>query len=552
MQKRWVQIVIAIAVVVVIVVVCIPLFVNANMFRPEIEAQLSGALGRRVTLGHVSFSLFAGSLKAQNISVAEDPAYGSAPFLQAKELKIGVETGAFLLHRQIRVTKFVAEEPQIRLIQSQSGTWNFSTLGGASGKPSASSQSMMPGMTVGEFRIEGGRATVSSVPATSKPIVLSEVNLTVNGFSYEHPFPFRLTASVPGSGSVQVSGEAGPISQANAIGTPFHAQIRCRHLDPVAAGLVPANDGISMVDDGDATVASDGTTLTSSGKVTARHLQLVRAGSPVERPVDLDYAVSDHLQARTGELSQLSVHTGAVATNVTGSFRFTPAAVVLDLHLSAPNLPIDQVEQLLPAVGIKVPSGSSLKGGTLTANLRITGPATATDIQGPVQVDNTQLAAFNLGSKIEGLNPFGGGSGGGAGGTDIQTLRADVNSSPQMTQMTNIYASVPQIGTATGSGTVSPTGVLDFRMVAKLSSKSAVGSIANGAMSAISGLFNSDRRAAADTGIPLTITGTTTSPSIRANVNALMKQETGGLLGSSGKKQQQGAAGLLKGLFGKP
>ena len=34
-----------------------------------------------------------------------------------------------------------------------------------------------------------------------------------------------------------------------------------------------------------------------------------------------------------------------------------------------------QLEQLLPAVGINLPSGSKLKGGTLTANLVITGSA---------------------------------------------------------------------------------------------------------------------------------------------------------------------------------
>ncbi len=545
MHKRWVQVAVGLVVLVVLAVVCVPLFVNANTFRPEIEAQLSSALGRKVTLGHLSFSLFTGSLTADQISIADDPAYGSAPFLQAQELKIGVETGALLLHHQIRITKFVAEEPQIQLIQSQSGKWNFSTLGGSSGKPNASSQSMMPGMTVGMFEIEGGRATVSSVPATSKPVVLSEVNLTVNGFSYEHSFPFKLTASLPGPGSMQMSGDAGPISQTNAVGTPFHAQLQFKQLNPVAAGLVPANDGISMIADVSAKVASDGTNLTSSGKVTATHLQLVRAGSPVEQPVDVDYAVSDNLQSRTGQLSELSIHTGGVATSVTGTFQFTTAAVVLNMHLSAPHLPIDQVEQLLPAVGIKVPSGSSLKGGTLTANLAITGPATATDIQGPIQVDNTQLAAFNLGSKIQGLNPFGGTQ----GGTDIQTLRADVNSSPQMTQITNIYADVPQVGTATGGGTVSPTGVLDFKMVATLSSKSALGSIANTAMSALGGLLGNNSRSAASNGIPLTITGTTTDPSITANVGALVKQETGGLLGSG--KQQSSPAGLLKGLFGR-
>ena len=42
------------------------------------------------------------------------------------------------------------------------------------------------------------------------------------------------------------------------------------------------------------------------------------------------------------------------------------------------------------------------------------------------------------------------------GGTGIQTLRADVNSSPQSTQLNNIVANLPQIGTAAGNGADEP------------------------------------------------------------------------------------------------
>jgi AsmA protein len=138
---------------------------------------------------------------------------------------------------------------------------------------------------------------------------------------------------------------------------------------------------------------------------------------------------------------------------------------------------------------------------------------------------------FDLGSKIQGLNPFGGTG----GGTDIQKLAATVDSSPQNTKLTNIEANMPQIGTATGSGTVSPSGALDFNLVATLSSNNVVGAIANQAVNTavsqakgILGSFlhpNSKPAAAtsANRGIPLTITGTTTSPVIRANMKALFK-----------------------------
>ena len=112
-------------------------------------------------------------------------------------------------------------------------------------------------------------------------------------------------------------------------------------------------------------------------------------GSPTPNPVDISYTVNHNLDARTGQVNDLGIKTGGVVVHVTGTYSVTGPQTTLALHLSAPNLPINQVEALLPAAGVRLPSGSSLQGGTLTANLAITGPANAPTISGPVQVDNT-------------------------------------------------------------------------------------------------------------------------------------------------------------------
>ncbi len=70
----------------------VPFFVNADTFRPTIQADLSSALGRQVTLGHIGLSLITGSLVADDISIADDPKFSTSPFLEAKKLRIGVET----------------------------------------------------------------------------------------------------------------------------------------------------------------------------------------------------------------------------------------------------------------------------------------------------------------------------------------------------------------------------------------------------------------------------------------------------------------------------
>lgn len=541
--KRWVRYFAIAVAIIVIAVIIIPLFVNADTFRPEVESEISSALGRKVTLGHLSFSLLSGSVVADKVSIADDPAFSTAPFLEARSLRIGVSTGALLFDHQIQISRFVADSPQIHLIEAQNGNWNYASLG-RSGASSASQQGGAENVNVGELKITNGSVTVSSLPSTGKPFVYDNVNLTVRNLSYTTPMPFHLTGSLPGSGSLTLDGTAGPISRGNAMQTPLHASLVVEHFNPVAAGVVAPNQGISTVADISAQLTSDGKTASLNGKISASQLKLSANGSPAPHPVNVNFAVTDDLAAHEGRVSDIAIQTGNVAAHVTGTFRMPAQGIMLDLHLAAPGLPVDDLEELLPAVGVRLPSGSALHGGTLTANLAITGPAKAPQIAGPVEIDNTQLAGFSLGSKIEGLTSFG--KADNSGGTAIRTLKANVTQTPQSTQFSNIYGDVPSVGTATGSGTVSSAGALDFQLVAKLNSSAGVVGAADNAMKAMGGVVGNYLGNTASNGIPLTVTGTTSDPHIRANVGEILKRQTG----IAGKNKRTNAAGLVKGLLG--
>ncbi len=539
LQKRWVKITGAIVAVVVLVLILTPFFINADTFRPTAENDISSALGRRVTLGHLGLSLLSGSLTADNVAIADDPGFSSAPFFEAKSMHIGVSMPALLFSHELQVTNFTADSPQIHLISKPDGSWNYASLGRGTSPSSGSQQSSASGMNIGELKIKDGSVDVTSVPATGAPFVYKHVNLTVKDLSYTTPMPFDLTADLRAGGSVQSSGTAGPIGRPNAMNTPLRATLDVKHFDPVAAGVIPASQGISTIADLNAQVVSDGKTLSMTGKMQAAQLKLSAKGSPAPHPVDVDLTTNANIGARTGQISDLAVHTGAVAAHVTGTYQMTGQTVVLDLHLAAPGLPVDGVEQLLPAVGVTLPSGSSLHGGTLTANLVITGPASALRIAGPVEIDNTQLAGFNLASKIEGLSSPGSSNTG--NGTNIRLLRANVTKTPQSTDLSQIECDIPSLGTATGNGTVSAAGALNFQLVAKLSGASA------GMVNSVAGnLMNT----AAPSGIPVTVTGTTSNPSIHANVASMVKQEAGGLLGK-GTNTKSGVEGAVQGILHK-
>src|SRR5689334_15339318 len=138
-MKRTLKIVgIAVAILVVILVV-LPFLINVNSFRPQLEATASEALGRQVKVGNLSLSILSGSVTADNISIAEDPAFGNTPFVTAKSLKVGVEVWPLITSKQLHVTDITLEQPEITLLKTAAGKWNFSSLGGNATKASTPS-----------------------------------------------------------------------------------------------------------------------------------------------------------------------------------------------------------------------------------------------------------------------------------------------------------------------------------------------------------------------------------------------------------------------------
>ncbi len=547
MKKAWIRAVVAIVAVLILIAVAMPFVVNADSFRPSIERELSGTLGRKVTLGHLSFSVFTGDLVARNIVIADDPAFSNDPMLTAKSLSIGVELGKLIFHHSIAITRLTLDTPAIQLIRAADGKWNFSSLGeGATSSSSSTQAGSIPALTVDALKIEHGKATVSKLPQTQRPAVYQEIEAEVHDFSLAGAFPFKLSAELPGGGTFELNGEAGPLAQNDAARTPFKAALDVKGYDPVAAGTVDPASGISMQLGIQAQLASDGSTLSSTGKLSALHLHLAKGGVPAKDPVEITYAIASDMKAGTGQVKDIAVHTGSVAAHVTGSYATSGHATMLNLHLAAPNLPIDQLEELLPAVGVTLPSGSQLRGGALSADLAINGPVTAPVVAGPVEIDNTTLAGFDIGSKIQGMNPFGGSG----GGTSIQLLRADVNSTPAITQFSKIEAVLPQVGTATGSGSVSSAGALAFTMLAKFTATSGGGLLMSQGLAAATKFLNGQLGTKATNAIPLTIAGTAANPSIRVNLGQMLGGQGAGQSGSSASGSKKTAAGFLKGLFG--
>jgi AsmA protein len=530
--KRYVCIGAIALAAVVLILLLIPLFLNVNSFRPEVESQASDAFGRKVTLGNLSLSLLSGSVRADDVSIADDPAFSNSPFLTAKSLKIGVELIPLIFSRQLNATDVTIEKPQITLLQAANGRWNFSSIGSASAKKSGGKAT---NFSIAKLNVHEGTLSVGKADSAAKAAVYDDVNIAMTDFSFTSQFPFQLTAQLPGGGDVDISGKGGPINAEDASKTPVETAVKVKDMKLGALGVIDPASGIAGVVDFDGTLTSNGSQATAVGVMTGRQMKFARNGSPAPMTITVKHAVDYDLVNQTGTIKQGDIAIGNAQAHLTGTFQSQGETEVVNLKLNAPNMPVDEIQAALPAAGVVLPSGSKLKGGTLSADLAIAGALDKLVITGPVRLSNTQLANYDLGSKLGALSAFTG-KAVSSPNTSIQSASLDSRVAPEGMRANNINLDVPAIGVITGAGTVSPAGALAFKMVANLR-----GGIAGGLMK-VAGT------SAGQSGIPFAIEGTTSDPKFVPNIGGVALGLATGEINNLTKGQIPGSGSVAKGL----
>jgi AsmA protein len=469
MKMRWLRITgIAVAVLLVILL-ALPFLINVNSFRPKIESELTNVLGRPVTLGELSLSLLSGKVGVENVSIADDPAFSKSPFVTAKSLKVGVELMRLIFSKTLNVTGIVLDEPNITLLKAANGTWNFSTLGGPGAKKSAepAKEGTPKNLSIGKVEITNGKLAVGRANSAAKPQVYDGANVELTNLSYTSQFPFKLAADLPGGGTANVSGKAGPMNPQDSAKTPFDATLKVKDMDIAASGFIDPASGIGGSADFDGSLMSNGSQAKAAGVIACEKLKLSPKGSPAPKPVTIKYAMNTDLDREAGTITQGDIAIGKALARLTGGFQTQGETQVVNLKLSAPDMSVDELQSMLPALGIVLPSGSQLRGGTLSADLAISGPLDKLVIAGPVRLSNTTLAGFDMGSKLGALSAFSGKAPSNPD-TTIQSASLNARVAPEMTRADAINLEIPSLGVVTGAGTISPAGALDFRMLADL------------------------------------------------------------------------------------
>ena len=522
---KWIAIVLA---MLVVAVISLPFLINVNQFKPMLESELSRALNREVKLGNLKLSLLAGEVTADDLSVAEDEAFGKPAFVSAKSLNVGAEIWPFLMSRKLIVTYLTIDQPQVVLVQAPSGTWNFSSLGSNSKKtasPAPSPGSAPLDLSVKLVKITNGRIKLARTVGHWKPLVLERVNLELRDFSGTTAFPFTLSSKVVGGGVIQLNGKAGPINPEDSAMTPVNASLKISQLDLAGSGMNDFAPDLAGLVFFDGSGNSDGRMMQVNGSLKAEKLKLSKKGTPAARPVDLDFAVQYDLLRHNGTVHRGDIHLGRALAHLTGTYAEQGESKVVNLKLAAPDMPVPELEALLPSLGVVLPNGSRLEGGTMTAAMTMTGPADKVVTVGSIAMNNTKLTGFDLPKKMSSIEKLAGIKGG--PDTEIQTVSVNMRVAPDGTSAQDMKLIVPAIGDLTGAGTISSANDLNFKMSATVHTAGLLAVVNN-------------------TPIPFTVEGTCADPVFRPDMKAVAREE----IKSVEHRLEKSAGGLLKGLLG--
>lgn len=128
-KRLFLRLFVLLLLVAAIAVVAAP-FVPLDALKPAVEARLSQALGRQVTVGSLRLSLFGGPyLHINQMTAKEDPAFGDGDFLRAEQVRANFSAVAFALRRRVEIDGIKIESPDLTFTKNPQGVWSWATLG---------------------------------------------------------------------------------------------------------------------------------------------------------------------------------------------------------------------------------------------------------------------------------------------------------------------------------------------------------------------------------------------------------------------------------------
>ncbi|HYY69813.1 MAG TPA: AsmA family protein, partial [Terriglobales bacterium] len=334
-MRKLGMIVLIIAAVIIVAALVVPSLVNINRYHDRIQSELQKRLGRQVSLGQMHLSLLPLAIQVDNAVIGEDPAFRTGrPFAQTQELDVHAKLWP-LVHGDVEVQSLTLRKPQIELVRSQQGVWNFTSLGRKAPPEAPSRQGEV---SLADLKIQDGQMALTDLQRHQPRTVYDHIDLAVSGYAPENAFDFSVAAHLPGTGKqmLSVTGKMGPVNQAAPITTPFDGKLK---LEQVSISSLqkflnnPALAGSDAIASGETHIVNQQGKLESDGNLTLDNPRV--RGIDVGYPISAQYSINDDLNSDLLQISKASLKLGSTPLSVNGTLNLKPTPSQMDLRVNA-------------------------------------------------------------------------------------------------------------------------------------------------------------------------------------------------------------------------
>ena len=225
---KWCFIVcLSIIVLIIVALLVVPHFIDIHHYKPVIEKKVAEMTGRSFTInGDLGLSLFpVAGISFSDLHLGNPQGFEKKDFVVIESFEARVDILKFILSlfKDIRVTRFIVNGPQVILIQKKEIS-NWEGIGesrkGAPSEPDPESELNekksefnipVDSLNVDEFSISAGSIIFIDETTTTKREI-SDLTLRIDDFSLDHPIHINCSANLDGH-PVSLKGSMGPLGK---------------------------------------------------------------------------------------------------------------------------------------------------------------------------------------------------------------------------------------------------------------------------------------------------------------------------------------------------
>ncbi len=214
-MKKLLWIGTALILILATIVLVAPAFVDLGSFKSTYLPLVEEAIRRRVDVGEVRLGLLpAPSIRLSGLKVSDTADFPDNTFFAAEQVQLRLKLWP-LLRGRFEVTELILEKPAVNLLKQADGSFNASDIAGkkipaskremrkqAGGK--AQESGAVPLFLPSRLRIRDGQFKLQT--KGQKPVHIERVDLFLEEFSAERPFPYRASFNYPGLRTVSLEG----------------------------------------------------------------------------------------------------------------------------------------------------------------------------------------------------------------------------------------------------------------------------------------------------------------------------------------------------------